>query len=79
MRDHLAALIPDWQEQNPSDIGNALVDLLAYAGDYLQLLPGCRGDLKRICTACRRGFRSSHTRLLDYHLHEGCNARALVR
>ena len=35
MRDHLSSLLPDWEEQNPSDIGNALLDLLAYAGDYL--------------------------------------------
>jgi hypothetical protein len=79
MRDHLAALIPDWQEQNPSDIGNALVDLLAYAGDYLSYYQDAVATEAYLGTARRRVSVHRHTRLLDYHLHEGCNARALVQ
>jgi hypothetical protein len=79
MRDHLSSLIPDWQEQNPSDIGNVLVDLLAYVGDYLSYYQDAVTTEAYLGTARRRVSIHRHTRLLDYHLHEGCNARALVQ
>ena len=34
MLDRLALLVPDWRERNPADLGVALVELLAYAGDH---------------------------------------------
>src|SRR5260370_16589713 len=33
--DRLALIMPDWQERHVPDIGIALVELLAYVGDYL--------------------------------------------
>ena len=33
--DRLAVLIPDWRERHAADLGIALVELLAYTGDYL--------------------------------------------
>ena len=79
MRDHLATLLPDWQEQNPADIGNALLDLLAYAGDYLSYFQDAVATEAYLGTARRRVSIHRHTRLLDYDLHEGCNARVLVQ
>jgi len=35
MFDRMSALMPQWQERNPADIGVALVEMLAYAGDHL--------------------------------------------
>ena len=79
MRDHLSSLLPDWEEQNPSDIGNALLDLLAYAGDYLSYYQDAVATEAYLGTARRRVSIHRHSRLLDYHLHEGCNSRALVQ
>ena len=79
MRDHLATLLPDWQEQNPADIGNALLDLLAYAGDYLSYFQDAVATEAYLGTARRRVSIHRHTLLLDYDLHEGCNARVLVQ
>ncbi len=33
--DRLAVIMPDWKERHAADIGIALVELLAYTGDYL--------------------------------------------
>jgi hypothetical protein len=79
MRDHLSLLIPDWQEQNPSDIGNVLLDLLAYVGDTLSYYQDAVGTEAYLGTARQRVSVHRHTRLLDYDLHEGCNSRALVQ
>ena len=40
MLDRLAVVMPDWSERNPADLGVALVELLAYVGDQLELPPG---------------------------------------
>jgi len=79
MLDHLAALAPDWQEQSAADLGHALVDVLAYVGDYLSYYQDAVATEAYLGTARRRGSVRRHTRLLDYWLHEGCNARALVQ
>ena len=79
MRDHLATLLPDWEEQNPSDMGNALIELLAYVGDYLSYYQDAVATEAYLGTARRRMSVDRHLRLLDYYLHEGCNARALVQ
>jgi hypothetical protein len=35
MLDRMSLVAPDWKERNTADIGIALVELLAYAGDYV--------------------------------------------
>ena len=35
MLDRMSALMPQWRERNPADLGVALVEVLAYVGDYL--------------------------------------------
>ncbi|MCB8984938.1 MAG: baseplate J/gp47 family protein, partial [Ardenticatenaceae bacterium] len=69
----------DWQEQSAADLGHALVDVLAYVGDYLSYYQDAVATEAYLGTARRRGSVRRHTRLLDYWLHEGCNARALVQ
>ncbi len=74
--DRLALLMPDWQERHVPDLGIALVELLAYTGDYLSYYQDAVATEAYLDTARRRISVRRHARLVDYHLHEGCNARA---
>ncbi len=74
--DRLALLMPDWQERHVPDLGITLVELLAYTGDYLSYYQDAVATEAYLDTARRRISVRRHARLVDYHLHEGCNARA---
>jgi hypothetical protein len=76
--DRLALIMPDWRERHVPDIGIALVEVLAYAGDYLSYYQDAVGTEAYLDTARKRISVRRHTRLVDYYLHEGCNARAWV-
>jgi hypothetical protein len=73
--DRLAVLSPEWQEQNAADVGIALIELLAYAGDYLSYRQDAVATEAYLGTARRRISVRRHARLVDYQLHEGANAR----
>jgi hypothetical protein len=74
--DRLALLVPDWQERHVPDLGIALVELLAYTGDYLSYYQDAVATEAYIKTARQRISVRRHARLVDYAVHEGCNARA---
>ncbi|MGH9908968.1 MAG: putative baseplate assembly protein [Pyrinomonadaceae bacterium] len=76
--DRLALLIPDWKERHVADIGVALVELLAYEGDYLSYYQDAVATEAYLDTSRQRTSVRRHARLVDYFLHEGCNARAWV-
>jgi baseplate J-like protein len=76
--DRLALVAPDWTERNPADIGVTLVELLAYVGDSLSYYQDAVATEAYLGTARRRISVRRHLRLVDYRLHEGCNARAWV-
>lgn len=76
--DRLSVIMPDWQERNPADLGVTLVELLAYAGDRLSYFQDAVGAEAYLGTARRRVSVRRHARLLDYAMHDGCNARAWV-
>ena len=76
--DRLAVLMPDWQERHVPDLGITLVELLAYVGDYLSYYQDAVGTEAYLNTARQRISVRRHARLIDYALHEGCNARAWV-
>lgn len=78
MLDQMALLIPDWQERHPADLGNTLVEILAYAADYLSYAQDAIATEAYLGTARLRRSVRRHVRLLDYNLHNGCNARAWV-
>lgn len=78
MLDRLSALAPAWKERNPADIGIALVELLAYVGDYLSYQQDAVATESYIGTARRRVSVRRHARLVDYPMHDGRNARAWV-
>ena len=76
--DRLALIVPDWQERHVPDIGIALVELLAYVGDYLSYYQDAVATEAYLDTARERISVRRHVRLVDYFMHEGCNARAWV-
>lgn len=74
--DRLALIMPGWNERHIPDIGIALVELLAYAGDYLSYHQDAVATEAYLETARQRISVRRHARLMDYLMHEGCNARA---
>jgi hypothetical protein len=76
--DRLTLLLPDWQERHVPDLGITLVELLAYTGDYLSYYQDAVATEAYLGTARQRISVRRHGRLMDYHLHEGCNARAWI-
>ena len=78
MLDRLAVTMPQWQERNPADLGIMLVELLAYAADHLSYYQDAVATEAYLGTARKRVSVRRHVRLLDYLMHEGCNARVWV-
>ncbi len=76
--DRLALTLPDWKERHVPDLGIALVEVLAYVGDYLSYYQDAVATEAYLDTARRRISVRRHVRLVDYPMHEGCNARAWV-
>ena len=74
--DRLALIMPDWQERHVPDIGVTLVEILAYVGDHLSYYQDAVATESYLDTARQRISVRRHARLVDYRIHEGCNARA---
>ena len=74
--DRLAVIMPAWQETHVPDLGVTLVELLAYAGDYLSYYQDAVSTEAYLGTARERISVRRHARLVDYSMHDGCNARA---
>ena len=75
----LLVLSPDWVERNPADLGIMLVELLAYLGDHLSYYQDAIATEAYLGTARQRVSVRRHARLLDYAMHDGCNARVWVQ
>ena len=78
IEDRLALIAPHWNEHHVPDLGVALTELLAYTGDYLSYYQDAVATEAYLDTARQRISVRRHVRLVDYRLHEGCNARAWV-
>ncbi|TFW31746.1 putative baseplate assembly protein [Massilia horti] len=78
MLDRLALTMPAWREQHVPDLGVTLVELLAYTADYLSYYQDAVATEAYLDTARQRISVRRHVRLIDYRMHEGCNARAWV-
>ncbi len=78
MLDRLNLQVPGWTERSAADLGMALVELLAYAADNLSYRQDAIANEAYLATARQRISVRRHARLVDYFLHEGCNARAFV-
>ena len=76
--DRLALVMPEWHERHVPDLGIALVEVLAYVGDHLSYYQDAVATEAYLDTARQRISVRRHARLVDYVLHEGCNARTWV-
>jgi len=78
MFDRMSALMPQWRERNAADLGVAMVELLAYVGDHLSYQQDAIATEAYLGTALHRVSARRHARLVDYWVHDGCNARAWI-
>ena len=79
MLDRMSVLLPEWRNRNAADLGITLVELLAYVGDHLSYQQDAVATEAYLGSARRRTSLRRHARLMDYLVHEGCNARTWVR
>lgn len=79
MLDRMSTLMPDWRGRNPADAGITVVELLAYVGDQLSYQQDAIATEAYLGTARKRVSLRRHARLVDYIVHEGCNARVWVQ
>lgn len=76
--DRLALIMPEWKRRAVPDLGVALVELFAYTGDRISYYQDAVATEAYLGTARKRISVRRHARLVDYRMHEGCNARAFV-
>jgi hypothetical protein len=76
--DLIPQLNPNWTERNPSDLGIALLELLAYEGDHLSYFQDAAANEAYLDTARQRASARKHARLVDYPMHDGRNAWTFV-
>ena len=76
--DRIGHTLPEWGETHIPDIGVTLVELLAYVGDSLSYHQDAVASEAYLFTARLRTSIRRHCRLVDYRLHDGCNARTWV-
>ena len=77
--DCLTRLVPDWRERSAADLGVTLAELLAYVGDQLSYTQDAVATEAYLETARRRTSLRRHALLVDYHVHNGCNARVWIQ
>ena len=76
--DRITQLIPDQRNRPAADPGVALAELLAYVGDQLSYRQDAAATEAYLGTARKRISLRRHALLVDYAMHDGCNARAWV-
>ena len=76
--DRMSQVMPDWRERRAADIGTTIVEIMAFVGDRLSYHQDAVATESYLETARRRISVRRHARLLDYRVHEGCNARAFI-
>jgi hypothetical protein len=79
MLDRIAALSPEWRERHAADFGVTLVELVAYVADYLAYRQDAIATEAYLGTARSRVSVRRHAKLVDYPMHDGCNARVWVQ
>ncbi|SJM94204.1 putative phage Mu protein gp47-like protein [Crenothrix polyspora] len=77
--DRLTHLVPDWRERSAADIGVTIAEVLAYVGDHLSYEQDAVATEAYLETARKRVSLRRHALLVDYHTHDGCNARTWVQ
>ncbi|HEY1345679.1 MAG TPA: putative baseplate assembly protein [Streptosporangiaceae bacterium] len=77
--DRMAVIDPRWDERHAADLGVVLVELLAYVADHLSYRQDAVTTEAYLGTARKRISVRRLARLVDYRMHDGCNARAWVQ
>ncbi len=79
MVDLIAERNPNWIERLPADLGMTLVELLAYAGDYLSYYQDAGPGTESFLDTClHRVSAARHGRLIDYHMGQGQSAQTYI-
>lgn len=78
MLDRISQLLPAWGATSEADMGIALTELIAYVADRLSYQQDAIATEAYLETARSRISLRRHALLVDYHVHDGCNARAWV-
>jgi len=79
IQDRLSQLLPGWNGgASEADLGVALAELIAYVGDHLSYQQDAVATEAYLETARRRVSLRRHALLVDYRVHDGCNARAWI-
>lgn len=73
--DRITQLVPDWSERSAADLGVTLAELIAYVADQLSYQQDAVATEAYLETARLRTSLRRHALLVDYHVHDGCNAR----
>lgn len=76
--DRLATTLPGWRDRQNPDLYLTLVEVLAYHADHLSYAQDAVATEAYLDTARLRTSVRRHARLVDYRMHEGCNARAWI-
>ena len=69
--DRLALIMPGWTERHAPDLWLALIEILAYVGDYLSYYQDAVATEAYLATARRRVSVRRHARLVDYPAARG--------
>ncbi len=77
--DRLNQLLPVSVGTNEADLAVVLAELIAYRGDQLSYRQDAIATEAYLQTARSRVSLRRHARLVGYHVHDGCNARAWVQ
>ncbi|WP_020672147.1 putative baseplate assembly protein [Amycolatopsis nigrescens] len=76
--DRMTLTVPAWAERHAPDLGVTLAEVLAYTGDQLSYQQDAVAAEAYLDTARHRVSIRRHVRLVDYAMHDGCNARTWV-
>jgi hypothetical protein len=79
MLDRMNQLLANWGATSEADLGISLAEVLAYVGDHLSYQQDAVATEAYIQTARSRISLRRHALLVDYHVHDGSNARAWIR
>jgi len=79
MLDRLSQLLPAWNASTEADLGIALTELIAYVGDRFSYRQDAVATEAYLQTARSRISLRRHALLVDYHIHDGCNARTWMQ
>ncbi|HEX9200075.1 MAG TPA: putative baseplate assembly protein [Acidobacteriaceae bacterium] len=78
MLDRLNQLLPSWEGSSEADMGVVLAELISYVGDQLSYQQDAIATEAYLLTARSRVSLRRHALLVDYRVHDGCNARSWI-